>query len=130
MKRLVAWGIIFDHLGRVLLIKRKYDKLELPNYWSFPGWGVDDGETPEAAAVREVYEEVGLTFFPRELYQFEDIESTIFHRYIWDTTGTIQIQEEECDGYGWFAFEETRGLLLYERIDRMLIELHEKKLLS
>jgi 8-oxo-dGTP pyrophosphatase MutT (NUDIX family) len=41
----------------VALIERRRDGRR---YYVFPGGGVEDGETPEAAAIREVREELGL----------------------------------------------------------------------
>lgn len=43
----------------VLMIRRRQKEGEL--LWAFPGGAVEEGETPEDAAVREVAEEVGLT---------------------------------------------------------------------
>ena len=43
----------------VLMIRRRQKEGEL--LWAFPGGAVEDGETPEQAAVREVAEEVGMT---------------------------------------------------------------------
>lgn len=48
--------ILSDDESQVLLVKR-YD---VP-VWVLPGGGIDPGETPEAAVVREVYEETGFT---------------------------------------------------------------------
>ena len=45
--------------GAVLMIRRRQKEGEL--LWAFPGGGVEAGETPEQAAVREVGEEVGMT---------------------------------------------------------------------
>jgi mutator protein MutT len=42
--------------GRVLLAKRANP----PRVWSLPGGKVEAGETPEAAAIREVREETGV----------------------------------------------------------------------
>ena len=43
--------------GSWLMIRNTYGRA----HWTFPGGGVDRGEAPEAAAVREVAEEVGIT---------------------------------------------------------------------
>lgn len=43
--------------GRILLVRQRYRGQSI---WTFPGGGIAPGETPEAAAIREVREEVGL----------------------------------------------------------------------
>ena len=44
--------------GRVLMIRRREPEGKL--LWAFPGGGIEAGESPEQAAVRETAEEVGL----------------------------------------------------------------------
>jgi 8-oxo-dGTP diphosphatase len=52
-----AIGIVFtDDQQHVLLIKR----CDVP-VWVFPGGGIEEGESPEEAVVREVKEETGLS---------------------------------------------------------------------
>lgn len=43
--------------GRVALIKRTKPHM---TYYVFPGGGIESGETPEQAAIRETYEELGV----------------------------------------------------------------------
>lgn len=50
-------GIVLIQNGRVALIERHRAGLD---YFVFPGGGMDDGETPEQAAVREAMEELGV----------------------------------------------------------------------
>ncbi len=50
-------GIILIEDGKLALIERNRQGR---HYFSFPGGGVDEGETPEQAAVREAEEELGI----------------------------------------------------------------------
>ncbi len=50
-------GIVLIEDNKVALIERHRAGLE---YFVFPGGGVDEGETPEQAAVREAMEELGV----------------------------------------------------------------------
>lgn len=50
---------VIVHDDRVLMVRRRVKEGEL--MWQFPAGGIEDGETPEQAAVRETLEETGLT---------------------------------------------------------------------
>lgn len=52
----MAAGVLFvDEQDRIMLVRPTYKP-----YWDIPGGYVEAGETPLAACVREVYEELGL----------------------------------------------------------------------
>jgi ADP-ribose pyrophosphatase YjhB (NUDIX family) len=52
-------AVVFDPEGRVLLVRRGTPPLH--GTWTLPGGRLLPGESPEAAVVREVLEETGLT---------------------------------------------------------------------
>lgn len=56
---LVVAVALVDADGRVLLAQRPEGK-SLAGLWEFPGGKVHDGETPEAALIRELHEELGI----------------------------------------------------------------------
>jgi 8-oxo-dGTP diphosphatase len=56
---LVAAVVLVDADGRVLLARRPEGK-SMAGLWEFPGGKIDHGETPEAALVRELAEELGI----------------------------------------------------------------------
>lgn len=59
MKRVdVAYVLLFDEQGEnILMVKNKGEK---SSYYTLPGGAVEQGETLEQAAIREVKEETGL----------------------------------------------------------------------
>ncbi|HVF93930.1 MAG TPA: (deoxy)nucleoside triphosphate pyrophosphohydrolase [Sphingomonas sp.] len=56
---LVVAAALTDPEGRVLLQQRPPGK-HLAGLWEFPGGKIEPGETPEAALVRELREELGI----------------------------------------------------------------------
>jgi 8-oxo-dGTP diphosphatase len=60
LRRIGAYGLCFDTGGRILLA-RGSQRSDCPGDWSLPGGGVDQGEHPDHAVVREFAEETGLT---------------------------------------------------------------------
>ncbi|MFG1848302.1 NUDIX domain-containing protein [Micromonospora carbonacea] len=54
--RVAAGALFFDDEGRVLLVRPSYK-----NHWDIPGGYVEPGESPRAACIREIHEELGLT---------------------------------------------------------------------
>lgn len=56
---LVSAVALVDIDDRVLLAQRPEGK-SMAGLWEFPGGKVDEGETPEAALIRELHEELGI----------------------------------------------------------------------
>ena len=56
---LVSAVALIDRDGRVLLAQRPAGR-SMAGLWEFPGGKVESGETPEAALIRELDEELGI----------------------------------------------------------------------
>lgn len=94
--------VIIQNDGRdILLVKRK----DVP-LWDLPGGGIAEGETPEAAAMREAFEETGynVTILQKsgeyERPAFEDTQ----HVFIGAVTGgTPLMNGPETAALRWFS---------------------------
>ncbi len=56
---LVVAVLLVDAENRVLLAQRPEGK-SMAGLWEFPGGKIEDGESPEAALIRELEEELGI----------------------------------------------------------------------
>jgi 8-oxo-dGTP pyrophosphatase MutT (NUDIX family) len=121
MNAIGLWIIIKDR--RVLLIKRSKNKKNYPNNWTFP-WGRHEwNETIEETAIREVKEEVWLDFTTTDTYCEEIVDWWNLTYYLWEVKWKIELEESECDWYGWFTYEETLNIPIRNWIRVKVIEL-------
>jgi len=66
--RLNVAGIMRNREGKILIGER----LGMSGAWQIPQGGVDEGETPEQALVREMWEEIGLDAADFKIVQQKD----------------------------------------------------------
>jgi phosphohistidine phosphatase SixA len=58
--RIAAYALCVDEADRILLARLTYPELKA-GWWTLPGGGIDFGELPTEAVLRELTEETGLT---------------------------------------------------------------------
>lgn len=77
--RLGSYSLCIDEAGRLLLARLSAVEVEY-GAWTLPGGGVDFGEHPDAAAIRELEEETGLV---GEIEGIAGIFSHLYERSRW-----------------------------------------------
>lgn len=111
----VSWCMIYDKMGRILLLKRNIHKHEWGKWWA-PGWKIDTWENPLNAVMREVQEETWLCIqsdnfqLIRTFYVY--IESSgrnlIYHEFASLYDGwEIVLNSDEHSEFGWFSKDES-----------------------
>jgi 8-oxo-dGTP pyrophosphatase MutT (NUDIX family) len=106
--------ILRDDQGRILLIQRSDNGL-----WAVPAGGIELDESVRQCAIREVYEETGLTptkLVPIAIYSGSESMETNqwghtyqFHITVFlatDWTGELVTQTDESTDAGWFHPDE------------------------
>ena len=98
--------LVMNEQGQVLLLRHTY-----VSGWHFPGGGVDACETPVHAALREAYEEAGITTHDRPtllgiyyntVYGADDyIALYVIHSFI-----QKEVKSPEIAEWGWFNIDE------------------------
>lgn len=73
MDRIRVAGIIFMKDGIALMHRKDVKKRnDFQEYYTFPGGGLEEGETPEEGTIREIEEEFGIKVeIVKKLYEME-----------------------------------------------------------
>src|SRR5205823_9545208 len=99
--------LIFNQRGEVFLQKRSMKKDTFPGAWDSSASGhLDNGETYDACAVREVREELGLILAapPQKLFKLAAcIETGQEHLWVYrgQAEGPFQLNQDEIESGGW-----------------------------
>jgi 8-oxo-dGTP pyrophosphatase MutT (NUDIX family) len=83
--RLAGRALLIDPDGRVLLVHERLEAAE--SHWLTPGGGVEPGERPSEAAVREVFEETGIA-----IALAPDVEPILVEQDVWSWRGVTYDQ--------------------------------------
>ena len=114
MKEISVALIVKDK--KILMEKRRTDKIAYPGMWGFPGGRIKEGEKSFEALKRELKEELGIevnnamqcsSFSDIEPISGEGIRFTVFIVKNWK--GEIE-KSAEADEIGWFTKEEISNM--------------------
>jgi mutator protein MutT len=111
-----AFAIIFDEQGRVLLSHRR--DLDV---WNLPGGGVESGELPTEATVRETKEETGLDVAVERLVGVygKEYKDEIIFAFVCHVTGGQLSATDEADESRYFDIGDIPANTLPKQVERV-----------
>ena len=120
-----AGGLVIDTTGKLGLLIGRRDLKDASGkriLWSLPKGHIEEGETPEVAALREVQEETGIESIIEKSLGVIDfwfmaggkrIHKTVHHYLFRESGGLLAPQESEVDEVSWFPLAEIVDRLAY-----------------
>lgn len=116
MFRIGVFGIITDEEDRVLLcLRRDFD------LWNLPGGGVEAGESPSDALVREIEEETGLNAAAVHLsgvYSKPESNEIVFSFFCRVTGGAVRLTDE-AERIEYFSLERIPKNTVPKQVERI-----------
>ena len=120
-----AGGLVVDASGKLGLLIGRRDLKDTTGkriLWSLPKGHIEEGETPEEAALREVQEETGIVSVIEKSLGVIDfwfmaggkrIHKTVHHYLFRENGGVLAAQVSEVDEVAWFPLAEIVERLAY-----------------
>ena len=107
----IGVGVIVRKDGDILLGKRK--NAHGAGGWQFPGGHLEYGESIEACAIREVFEETGLSIknlrigpYTNDIFETEGRHYVTLYVISDYDSGEISLKEpDKCEAWDWFSWE-------------------------
>jgi 8-oxo-dGTP diphosphatase len=125
-----AVGCYLEIDGRLLLLQYSSEK-SFAGQWDVPGGKLEEGETPEAGAIRELFEETGIALDdPARIQHVLDLYirgkyDYIYHQFKVTLDGIVPIRlSSEHQNYLWASQQDLKELPLVGRSDEILEMYH------
>ena len=137
-----AGGLVVDSTGKLGLLIGRRDQKDSSGkriLWSLPKGHIEEGETPEQAAIREVAEETGIQSEISKSLGVIDfwfmaggkrIHKTVHHYLFRESGGLLAAQESEVDEVAWFPLEEIIEKLAYPDEKKLIARTNATDVLS
>src|SRR5688572_15830564 len=99
-----AAAVIMDENKNILLVKSTYNRF---HPWGLPGGGLEYGEHPEEAVIREVWEETGLRVCVEKLLLINTLRpDRVGMYYLCRVTGGTFYPSDEVSEFAYFSLED------------------------
>ena len=137
-----AGGLVIDTTGKLGLLIGRRDQKDASGkriLWSLPKGHIEEGESPEQAALREVQEETGIESVIEKSLGVIDfwfmaggkrIHKTVHHYLFRESGGLLAPQETEVDEVAWFPLAEIVERLAYPDEKKLIARTHASQELS
>lgn len=121
-------GALVTRRDQLLLVRRSIEPFS--GYWDIPGGFLEEGEHPEAGAVREVREETGLEiqltrlfgfYIDRYLYQ-DEAGFTLNIYFLGEVVGGEEQAGDDAAQIGWFAPDVLPARIAFDHARQVLAE--------
>ena len=122
-------NVVENRTSEILLLKRSTASKYGPGLWGFPAGHVEDSESPEECAKRELFEEIGADISVELVKQIapvrDRISGRIFEFYLFHLLwldGDIRLNHEHTD-YAWVNRHDYKNYPVMRGVDLDLLYL-------
>lgn len=116
---MIAQGLLIRG-KEILMVKQHVERGDI--VWNFPGGGIEEGETPEQACIREVKEETGYQIEITRLF-LKTPQKYTFLAEIISGTLTLDLESKTNEDLIDAAWVDIQDEAKFDRVTKPLVEL-------